>query len=203
VRVTPRGAAGVRRRRLAAWLLAGLVPATPAAAHPHVFVDYGVVLMFNAEGISGIEVSWAFDEMTSSLLLAGTGAGGGHALSAAEARAIEQRHFQPLRSSRYFMDVRVDGRPARVDAARDFRVAVARDRVTYTFTLPVSGGSGREGTLELRIDDPAYYVAFDPRPDTPLRWSAPPGLAVQCRVVPSSGSYEAAAIRCKYRRRTP
>jgi len=192
-------------KRRGGWLLPFLllvggmiVDVPPAKAHPHVFVDYGVVLLFGADGLTGVQVSWTFDEMFSSMLVDSTKGNPGGALSPAEIKAIEQRHFQPL-----FLGIRVDGKLLRIDSVRDFRVNLAADRVTYTFVVPISSRNAGDGTLEIRVDDPAYYIAFDPRAESPVRWNAPPAYAVNCRVIPSSGRFESASIQCVYRRKSP
>ena len=55
----------------------------------------------------------------------------------------------------------------------------------------------------IRVDDPAFFVAFEPRADRPVQWSAPSGYTVSCRVVGSTGRFEGSAIQCTYRRTTP
>src|ERR1051326_2776882 len=40
-----------------------------ASAHPHVFVDYAITLLFDDHGAQAVRVSWTFDEMYSSMLL--------------------------------------------------------------------------------------------------------------------------------------
>ncbi len=174
-----------------------------AWAHPHVFVDYAVVLLFGADGITGLQFTWIYDDLFSGAILESVSADPGHPLSASQSRAIEARHFQPLRKQQYFLDIRLDGTTLRVDAVRDFHATVDQDRVAYTFVVPVTPKDPRAGALEVRVSDPAYYVAFDPRSDSPVRSSGPPTYAVSCLVVPSSGSFESAAIRCTYRRRGP
>ena len=42
---------------------------SPASAHPHVFVDYGISFVFDEKGLTGIAIDWAFDEMFSQMLL--------------------------------------------------------------------------------------------------------------------------------------
>ena len=49
-------------------LAASLMVSAPAAAHPHVFIDYTVTVLCGDAGITGVRLSWTFDEMYSSML---------------------------------------------------------------------------------------------------------------------------------------
>jgi nickel/cobalt transporter (NicO) family protein len=183
-------------------LLAAGGGARPASAHPHVFVDYAVVLAFEPDGRSGAEFTWTYDELSSSLIVESLGSRSGRALTQADVRTIERTHFQPLKAEQYFLDIRVDGTRVPV-SVKDFRATLEGDQVRFVFTVPITAPTRREGALEIRVDDPTYYVAFEPRAGGPVRWSAPPGITVGCTLVRSSGSFESDAIRCTYRRTGP
>ena len=49
--------------------LVSLLAASPLAAHPHIFVDTGLELRFDAEGrLSEVKVTWVYDELYSLLI---------------------------------------------------------------------------------------------------------------------------------------
>lgn len=52
---------GLRRPAALGILLAGLAAVHPGAAHahPHVFVDYSATLLFEADGLAGIQFVWS------------------------------------------------------------------------------------------------------------------------------------------------
>ena len=181
-------------------LLAVVAAPRAAATHPHVFVDYGTVVAFDAEGRVHAQFTWTYDEMFSSMIIENLGPRTGRELTAADIRAIERTQFQPLKAGQYFLDIRVDGRPVRVTAVRDFRASLDGDRVSFVFTVSIPVQNAREGALEIRVDDPTYFVAFEPRADAPARSSAPSSYAVSCKLLPSGGSFEAPAVRCTYKR---
>ena len=170
-------------------------------AHPHVFVDYTTVLVLGVDGAPLVQMTWTFDEMSSSMLLDDIGAKRRTPVGDPDITALVLKQYPDLRGERFFLDVRVDGAPVRVPAVRDFRARVEGERVSYSFTVPIGVRSSREGTIEIRVDDPSYFVAFEPRQDVAPRFSAPPSYVVACRVVPGEGSYDAPAIRCTYRRK--
>jgi ABC-type uncharacterized transport system substrate-binding protein len=43
----------------AAALLIALAPPPHVAAHPHIFVECGVVVVLGAEGLEGIRIAWS------------------------------------------------------------------------------------------------------------------------------------------------
>jgi ABC-type uncharacterized transport system substrate-binding protein len=180
-----------------------LVAGRPGYAHPHVFVDYALLLVLGTDGAMSAQMTWAFDELSSGMLLDDLGVKKGKRPPAVDVTALALKQFPDLRGDRFFLDVKVDGAPLRVAAVRDFRANVEGDRMRYTFTVPIPLRNPREGVIEVRVDDPSYFVAFEPRQEAPVRWTAPPAFVVACRVVPGEGIYEGTLIRCTYRRRAP
>lgn len=64
----------VRRLLLIPALMACLAVAAPARAHPHVFVDVGLTFETDGQGnLTGIEVTWAYDDLFSMLILSDRG----------------------------------------------------------------------------------------------------------------------------------
>lgn len=53
------------------WIVvAGIMLATPALAHPHLFIDTGVEVLFGTDGsATGLRITWTYDEMYSLLIL--------------------------------------------------------------------------------------------------------------------------------------
>lgn len=80
-----------------------------ADAHPHVFVDYAVLVRFGAAGAEGVEVTWTFDEFTSALLLRQFDRDRDGKLAPDEVRQIERGHFAEARESQYFLSLRLNG----------------------------------------------------------------------------------------------
>jgi ABC-type uncharacterized transport system substrate-binding protein len=171
------------------------VPAV-AASHPHVFVDVGVLLVFTSEGLAGMRVSWTFDEMTSSTLHATFDTNRDGRFSPDELRAIE-RQFRTLKRDRYYLDVQLDGRPVSIDDVTAFEASSTDGRVTYVFS--VSLPPRRAGLLDVRVDDPTYFTAFEPVSGSVAQSAAAAAYLVHCRVKNDPRSGEAPSINCAYR----
>ncbi|WP_181164688.1 DUF1007 family protein [Amaricoccus solimangrovi] len=69
-------------RGLALVLAAGLIAGSPAAAHPHIFIDGGVDFLFDGEGrLTRLRITWDYDPMTSLFMLEDLGIDGSKPLS--------------------------------------------------------------------------------------------------------------------------
>ena len=60
----------IRPWRSVALLIAllGLGTALPAAAHPHIFIEEHVEVLFDQNNVTGVRMTWSFDELYSSML---------------------------------------------------------------------------------------------------------------------------------------
>jgi ABC-type uncharacterized transport system substrate-binding protein len=182
--------------------VAGWVGGVPVAdAHPHVFVDYAVLVRFGAGGVESVEITWTFDEFTSALILRQFDKDRDGKLSPDEVRQVERGHFAETRESQYFLSARLNGAALPIATARDFSARVANGRVTYVFTVPMAtpalGAGG--GRLELMADDPTIYTAFDLSAQAPVRVEAPPrALTAGCEVIRDPKGAVMDFIRCDY-----
>ena len=196
----------LRRARALPFLLlavaGGVGGGANADAHPHVFVDYAVLVRFSAAGVEGVEVTWTFDEFTSALLLRQFDADRDGKLSPDEVRQIERGHFAETRESQYFLSLRLNGAALPSAPARDFTARVVNGRVSYVFTVPLAPPAslpvGTGGRLELMADDPTVYTAFDLSPQAPVRVAAPQGLTAECQVIRDPKGAVTDFIRCDY-----
>jgi ABC-type uncharacterized transport system substrate-binding protein len=180
-------------------VLATLAPA-PAAAHPHVFVDYTVKLAFSGDRITGVRLTWTFDDLFSGFLLQEFDQDRNGAFSASEIQQIEAKHMSEFRRVAYYTSITVDGKPIVVPDARDFRASAAKGLVTYEFTLPISVPLASTTTIEIYVDDPVYYIAYLPAPVAPPTQTVGP-YTVDCRVVPDKTGVTPDLVRCGVRRR--
>ena len=99
---------GARRAALAALLAAVLIWAPAASAHPHVFVEHTVAINLGPDGLDGLQFTWTFDDMFSSMIVLTFDADKDKSISAAEAKNIEQKHFGHLKDFGYFPDMGLD-----------------------------------------------------------------------------------------------
>jgi ABC-type uncharacterized transport system substrate-binding protein len=180
-----------------AWIV---TTAGTAGAHPHVFIEYSVTVVMGAGGVESVQLTWTFDEFTSSMIMQQFDADRDGVLSPAEVRNLERRHFAETRESQYFVALRVNDTPLPVDEVRDFAARAAGGLVTYAFTVPVKRTQGAEGRLEVLADDPTVFIAFELSARAPVQVRAPAGFTVDCRAVKDPKGAVLDFVRCTYKR---
>jgi len=171
-----------------------------AAAHPHVFVDYTVRLVLSGDRLTGVRLTWTFDDLFSGLILQEFDQDHNGTLSTAEVQRIEAKHLAEFRRAAYYANISVDGKPAVVPDARDFRATAAKGLVTYEFTLPLSLPLASMTTIEVWVDDPVYYIAYLPA-TAPISNQAAGPYTVECRLIPDKSGVTPDLVRCGIRRR--
>jgi ABC-type uncharacterized transport system substrate-binding protein len=187
---------GLAVKALALLVLAALLPAS-AGAHPHVFVEYTIVVLVGPGGVSGVQLAYTFDELFTSVILQTYDADRDGTLSRKEMRMIEEKDFANERAYDYFVTLRAGGRRLPVKV-RDFHVRLPKNQVTYVFTVPLSGLDQVRGTLEIIVDDPTFYTAFLPRERDPVEIKAPPHYRVDCTAARDRTGATPDSMRCEY-----
>jgi ABC-type uncharacterized transport system substrate-binding protein len=154
-RLTPRHLFGLA-------LLMSMLGSVPAMAHPHVFIDYTVAILFDDSGAQAVRVSWTFDEMYSSMLFHDYTSRPRDALSAADIRSLKKKAFEDTADFHYFVDLTVNGRTLPVKSVTDFDARFENHRMTYAFTVPISGDAPlARNTLEVDAFDNEFYIDFE------------------------------------------
>ncbi|WP_136634642.1 DUF1007 family protein [Pseudooceanicola onchidii] len=134
------------------------------AAHPHVFVDTGLTLIFDSHGqVTGVEVTWKYDDLYSLLILQDMGLDddGDGVLTEAEKPQIDgwdMQWMEGYEGDLYLTDA--TGQPVALAApvplstdTQDARL-VSRHRRDLVTPVPAEG-------LVLRAFDPEFYTAYD------------------------------------------
>ena len=139
-----------------------LCTATPLSAHPHVFVDISMTLRTNDAGqVTEVEVTWAYDELYSLLILEDMGldpdADG--VLTEAELQTVkgfDLNWIEGFQGDLYAVgpsgDVLVLGAPVGTQTVLENGMLVSGH--VRRFVEPVSA-------LTLRAYDPTFYTAYD------------------------------------------
>ena len=143
-------------------LLASVASADRAVAHPHVWIDYSVTVLFDDADIKGVRMSWTFDEMYSSMLFHDyTGRPRGP-LTPNDIESLEQGAFRDTADYHYFVDVKLNGKELPKVEATDFDARFEHGRMTYFFTVPLhTAAPVAQNTLEIAAFDHEFYIDFE------------------------------------------
>lgn len=159
-----------------------VMAASPALAHPHVFIDTGLEVMFDDQGAAtGLRITWTYDDLFSLVVVGDHGIdpdGDGNATPEEDvALSGFDMHWQPdAIGDTYALMKDVDlplSRPS------DWTAHYAGGKVTTThvrmFDKPVLFGVE---PLIVQVYDPSYYTSYA-IVGTPVLTAAPKGCSVE------------------------
>jgi len=147
-----------------------VVPAPPAAAHPHVWVETGLELIHDEAGrLVALRVSWTYDELFSLLMLEDLGLDGDYDSRLTEEEIEALQGFDMDWPDWYEGDVYVEaggeavsrGPPQPGEAA-----LLETGMLTSTHVRPLARPvDGSAADVVVRVYDPTYYTAYSILPD--------------------------------------
>lgn len=143
-------------RALLVLLLA--LAASPALAHPHVWVTTRAELVYAPDGrVTAIRHAWTFDEGYSAYVTQGMAENG--KMDPVQARELAQTNIDSLADSGYFTTLRAGGQKQAFDTPRDAELGLDGKQLTLRFTLPLKSPASA-GRLLLDVSDPSFFVDF-------------------------------------------
>ena len=171
-----------------------------ATAHPHVFIDCSVGLLFSGDRLDGLRLTWTFDDLFSGFIVQEFDRDRNGSLSPAEVHQIEVKHLAEFRRAKFFTVVTLNGQDVTPGPVRDFTATAAKGLVTYQFTLPLGAPLASTRAVEVVVDDPSYYIAYMATAANPQSQTVG-GFVVECRVAHDKTGVTPDAVRCGVRRR--
>jgi len=139
-------------------LMIFFVPCT-AGAHPHIFIENTVRIVFDGTGMTGVRARWVFDEMFSSTMIEGYDADKDGAFAPAEVEELRKGAFANLKNYNYFTYITIGKKAFDVVYVKDFQAGVKDHRIIYSFFIPChvkAGAAPRNVTVAMY--DETYYT---------------------------------------------
>jgi ABC-type uncharacterized transport system substrate-binding protein len=164
--------------RIAALGLA-LFSATPAAAHPHVWVTVKSQIAFTPDGkVAAVVQDWVFDEMYSSFATQGL-ADPGQLVKREQFAPLAKENAGSLAEIGYFTTLKIGGKAADFGNVTDYWMEERPDHlVEFHVTLPLKTPAAVGKFLTLRVADPEYFIDFEFDDKDPVKLvSAPSGCS--------------------------
>lgn len=176
--------------RTACLTLALTLPPAIVMAHPHVYIDAGLDMDYNADGdLAQITVQWAYDDFYSLLIIEDMGLDpdGDGILTEDETRQLQgfDSEWEPGFDGRLFPTV--DGTPVAMQPGRDFTARYQDGRLISTHVRVLDEPVQGEKPVQIQVYDPEYYVQFS-MPEAPAITGRD-----DCRIDLQSGDPAAAA----------
>jgi nickel/cobalt exporter len=135
--------------------------ATPAAAHPHIFIDAKATIVFNDAGeVVGVRHAWTFDEAFSIWQIQGLDTDGDGVTSSEEMQGLADESMQGLAEYQFYTFAGEGKGTLPMASMDDARLVHENGRSTLSFGIEPQGPYRIEDTLEVAVNDPEYYVAI-------------------------------------------
>jgi ABC-type uncharacterized transport system substrate-binding protein len=140
----------------------GLMLAAPALAHPHVWVTMNSELVYGPDGsVTGINHSWAFDDMFSAFATQGTESKVKGQFTREELAPLAKVNIESLKEYDYFTYVTADGQKAELtEPAPSYWLDYTNQILTLHFTLPFKTPV-KAKLLKIEVYDPTIFVDFE------------------------------------------
>ena len=142
-------------------LLLMLVPvlAAQAFAHPHVFADVKVKVLYDATGFTGIENRWTYDEAYSFAMLSSVDKDGDGKISAGEQSSLQTAILGPIEKNNYYNYVQAGANFLSAKRVRDFKASMVKGKLVLDFVTEFSMPAGADWTmLVIVVADPTNYI---------------------------------------------
>ncbi|HVY19076.1 MAG TPA: DUF1007 family protein [Bauldia sp.] len=171
--------------RLLPLVAAGALAASPALAHPHVWVDAKAEVVWDAEGeITAIRHIWQFDPDFTAYATLNLDANNDGKLSEDELAPLAQTNMDALKEYDYFTHLYVGADHKKVAFAKpeEYWLDFHNQRLTLFYTLPLAKPLALHGAAMLEVGDPEYFVAISFVRNAEVHFdNAPKGCAASYR----------------------
>lgn len=130
-----------------------------AFAHPHVFADVKVKIVYDANGFAGIENRWTYDEIYSAAMIASADKDGDGKLSASELSGLQAEILGPIEKNSYYNYVLAGSVFLKAERVENFKATLQKGKLVLDFTVKFSMPVTNEWTmLVVVVADPTNYI---------------------------------------------
>lgn len=141
---------------------AGLGLASPASAHPHVFIEARTKILFDKDAFTGVEHRWAFDEFYTQTAIEGLDANKDGVYDREELAELAKVNIEGLKEFGYFTFAKLAGKDVAFGDVKDYWLEHKDGVLTLVFTLPFKDQvSASAPDFKLAVADPTFFIGFD------------------------------------------
>ncbi len=130
-------------------------------AHPHIFIEQRLNVVFDDKGLAGIKVRWLFDDMFASMVAEDHDLNRNGKFEANEIREVKEKAFSFISKDNYFTYIKIDNVPFQVKFIRDFNAILKNQKLVYEFLIPCHvTATNQLKKVSVASYDPSYYTAI-------------------------------------------
>lgn len=172
-------------------LVAALFAVLPGNAHPHIWIDARVALVFNGAGaLTGLRHQWTFDEAFSAWAVTGLDTNGDGEVSPQEMAELGAEYVSGLGEYDFFTFAGEGDRDFALTPHGAPDMSLSDRRVVMEFTLDLPQAHAIADAFEVAVFDPEWYVALEFVADTPVTLQGAPDACAATLVEPVQVSAE-------------
>lgn len=183
-----------RRAALSGLALLSLAAATPAMAHPHVWVEMRSDLVLNDKGqVSAVNLMWTFDDAYAQMALEGLDTNGDGVYDPSELEPLTRENIDSLKDYGYFTYVRYNGQKQAIGAPVDAGQIYSNNKLQLHMQVPLlTPLDPAKGAFVLKIYDPDFFIAFDYPKEDPVSviGTLPQGCELVVKPVPTDAELD-------------
>jgi len=135
-----------------------------AFAHPHVFVDCSITVVFDQQGLAGFHNHWVMDRMFSGNMLSSFAPGYDPdqlSLTPSDIKSIKKGAFDSLSKFNYFQHIRIQNKDFSNIVAQDFMAKATHKGLVYNFFIPCYLKASADSSLiEMSVFDDSFYTSI-------------------------------------------
>ena len=168
-----------------------LCAATPARAHPHVWVTMTSELVYGPDGsVTGVRHAWTFDDMFSTFATQGLESKEKGKFTREELAPLAQVNVESLKDFDYFTAAQVNGKKADLNAPVDYWLEFTDGLLTLHFTLPFKTPVKAQN-VNVEMYDPSWFVDFSFAQKDPVKLVNAPAACQLAVLRPGEGGQSA------------
>jgi polyphosphate kinase len=156
--------------RLTLPLIAALTMPAMTAAHPHIFVEAVVTVVFDENGQVSVKLDWYYDDLFSLLVTSDLGIDmdGDLILTEAEQALLDEQITAWPPDYTGDLEVMQAGALLALAPKLNHSMTYAEGLFHEAHSRPVAALVDPDAPLQIRVYDPSFYTAYDLRPDVKI-----------------------------------
>lgn len=131
-------------------------------AHPHIFIDARLVVVFDDQGrVSGLRQAWTFDALYSAWAVQGLDVNGDGTVTSDELQPLADDNMLGLKEYDYYSAIGpASGENAKFATGYDARMEYDGTNLQLAFAVDLATPLDTSSAVEIEVSDPEYYSAF-------------------------------------------
>ncbi len=152
-------------------------------AHPHVFIDGDVKVIFDKNGLAGFQVNWVFDIMFSDMMIRDFDMNRDDKFNQGEQKTLKTESFNNLKEFNYFILININSKKFDVKFAKDFKALIKKGKMIYSFFVPCHIKSIKtDKVVSFAMYDKSYYTAITLKKKDPVKFLNTSGIKYSYKI---------------------